>query len=313
MTFLYASPYGQPRTLTMPGDFPTSPAVAAAGNGRAYVVWPDNGTPTGAYLLWASRFHPDSGFSPRFRLAPATAYSLPSVSIALDTAGTLYSVWQLSAAGTNEIHYQRRTRQGVPTPRDTTLETLGDGLQNPRVALDLLGGVHVAYERTSPQGLELCYRRWRPTRGWDFRATQVSEDADNVVSQAQVLPITNGNVSVLWTGFDGQRGVLRERRRRLDGNAVADVPTVAPANPAVALSAGPSPLRAGTALVVRGAGLRDGAPVELLDASGRRALVAPALGGAAHFAPRATAGLAPGIYFARARGSESGARIVVLR
>ena len=48
----------------------------------------------------------------------------------------LYSVWQVSPGAGGEIHYQRRTPLGHPVPRDTTLDALGDALQNPRIALD---------------------------------------------------------------------------------------------------------------------------------------------------------------------------------
>src|SRR5262249_29003005 len=152
------------------------PAVTAAGDGHAYVLWPDRGS--GSHVLYACRFNPDSGLSARFRLTPSTAYAQPAVSAVVDTTGVLYSVWQVNPGSGTEIHFQRRRPTGRPSPRDSTIDVLGDGLQNPRIALDPLGGMHVAYERTLGSGQEVRYKRWRADLGWDERATEVSDPND---------------------------------------------------------------------------------------------------------------------------------------
>ena len=82
----------------------------------------------------------------------------------------------------------------------------------------------------------------------------------------------------------------------------------------MALALGPSPLRAGQSLVIRGAAIGPLARVELFDAAGRRraATIAEASGGRAIFDGGATGALSAGLYFIRA-GRDAVARLVVVR
>jgi M6 family metalloprotease-like protein len=311
LEFLYGTPYGQPVTVTSPIDLPTAPSITAAGNGHAYLVWPDRGG--GPNVVYACRFHPDSGLSARFRLTPQSAPSQPSVSAVVDSNGVLYSVWQVSPGAGSEIHFQRRQPAGRPSTRDTTLDALGDALQNPRIALDPAGGIHVAYERSVTAGQRVRYKLCRPQLGWDTRATEVSDDADMTTSYIELLPTSLGNVTVLWTGYDGATQHLRARERSLDGTLVTAVPAP-PDRRAPSFTVGPNPLRAGQTLEFSGARLHAGDVVELLDPTGRRVAVATAdARGIARLARGETSALRPGLYFASVRGGDSRGRVVVLR
>jgi immune inhibitor A len=317
LQFLYGAPYGQPVTVTIPDDLPTPPTVTAAGNGHAYLLWsnavsaPDGSN--GPLVAVACRFNPDSGLSARFRLTPESAPSQPSLSAVVDSNGVLYSVWQVSPGAGSEIHFQRRQPAGRPSMRDTTLDALGDALQNPRIALDPAGGIHVAYERSVAVGQRVRYKLWRPTLGWDNRATEISDEADLTSSHIELLPTSIGNVTVLWTGYDGVALHLRVRDRNLDGSLVTAVQDF-PEPRAPGFIAGPNPLRAGQPLEFSGARLRAGDVVELVDASGRRVAVATAdARGIARLERGETRALPPGLYFAGVRGGEARGRVVVLR
>ena len=311
MQFLYSAPYGTPLSVTVPTDLPAPPTLTAAGDGRAYLLWPDAGA--GVPALYACRFNPDSGLSARFRLTPATAYPQPAVSAVVDTSGGLYSVWQVNPGSGGEIHVPRRPATGRPTPRDTTIDALGNGLQNPRIAVDPTGGLHVAYERLVPSGTQVRYKRWRPVLGWDLRATEVSDASDESVAGIDLLPTSSGNVDVTWIGFDGIGQRLRERARLLDGSLVTSVEEP-PLPPVLALTAGPNPLRAGETLDLRGADVVEGAWIELVDAAGRRiASVRADAAGRARFGAETTRSLSPGLYFARVRDGAARGRLVVLR
>ena len=311
LNFLYATPYGQPTTLTAPVDAPTAPAITAAGDGHAYVLWADLGA--NRHIVLASRFHPDSGMSAPFPVAPPTAYAQPAVSTVVDSSGVLHTVWQVSPGVGSEIHYQRRGLTGRPAPRDTTLDVLGDGLQNPRIALDPQGGVHVAYERSVADGQQVRYKRRHPQLGWDQRATLVSDESDLSASTIELLPTSPGNLSVTWLGFDGVEQGLRERVRVLDGTLVTAVESRTDVVRAL-LAAGPNPLRAGQALALSGGALRPGAAVDLMDASGRRLVELRAdERGVAWLPAERTRALVPGLYFARVRDGSASGRVVVIR
>ena len=310
MQFLYNAPYGVPTTVTVPADAPAPPTVTAAGDGHAYLLWPDGGG--GPRVIYACRFNPDSGLSARFRLSPPTAYSQPAVSAVVDSSGVLFSAWQVNPGSGGEIHFQKRALSGRPSPRDTTLDALGNGLQNPRVALDPTGGLHVAYERLVPTGAQVRYKRWRPVLGWDVRATEVSDASDLSATGIDLLPTSSGNVDVTWIGFDGTSQRLRDRLRELDGTLLTGVEDP-PLPAALALTAGPNPLRAGQPLELRGGAVTEGAWIDLVDAAGRRvAEVRAGAAGRARLDADATRSLAAGLYFARVRGSGARGRLVVL-
>jgi hypothetical protein len=310
MEFLYNAPYGVPTTVTVPADLPAPPAVTAAGDGHAYVLWPDRGS--GVHIIYACRFNPDSGLSARFRLAPLSAYAQPAVAAVVDTSGVLYSVWQVNPGSGGEIHFQKRVPSGRPPARDTTIDALGTGLQSPRIALDPTGGLHVAYERSVATGVEVRYKRWRPVLGWDVRGTEVSDATDQNANGIDVLPTSSGNVDVTWIGFDGNAQRLRDRQRLLDGALLTSVDETPPPS-ALDLAVGPNPLRAGEALELRGVAVRAGDRIELLDAAGRRVAETHAdETGHARFAAETTRSLEPGLYFARVRGGSARGRLVVL-
>jgi len=94
--------------------------------------------------------------------------------------------------------------------RDTTLDAIGDQLSSPRIALDPTGGIHVAYSRSTASGQQVRYKRWRPTLGWDQRATEVSDASDLSAGTIDLLPTSPGNLDVIWMGFNGNTLRLRE-------------------------------------------------------------------------------------------------------
>ncbi|MFM8560408.1 MAG: hypothetical protein ACKOC6_12600, partial [bacterium] len=216
------------------------------------------------------------------------------------------------AAHGGEIPDPRRQPSGRPSQRDTTIDAIGTGLQNPRLVLDPAGGLHVAYERLVDGYSQVRYKRWRPDLGWDHRATEVSDDPAAGAGQIDLLATSWGNLSVLWNAFDGQRVRLRQRDRRLDGAAVTAVGTA----PRLVTTGtlGPNPLRAGAALAWSAPGLGVGDVVELVDVTGRRVAHTRAHAvGQARFEGAVTRALAPGLYFVRTSGAVRDARVGVVR
>ncbi len=313
LTFLYTAPFGTPYSLTGTGDLPTAPAVALSRTGETAVAWADRSS--GRDILWFARHVPDSGMAPRLRLGPNTADSQPTVSIEYDSAGALHSVWQTSSEGPSQLHYQQRSRIGLPSPRDTIIEGSGDAVQSPKLTVDLRHGVHVVYERSTLAGSEIRYLRWRPGSGWDQFPTRASELGDHLATRPEVGAITHGGVDVAYTDFVGSTETVRVRSRRLSGEGVLDAPDSGPPPMrATGLTLHPHPLRSGQVLEARGTGLTLGIRVELIDAGGRRvAETRVRHAGAARFAAAQTQGLAPGMYFVRYAGTDVSQRVVVLR
>lgn len=313
LAFGWASPFGTPSTVSDTTDFPSAPSLAATPDGRAMIAWSDlaGAQPRVQFARWSA----DSGVAPRLRVTSTSVYSQPSCEVAAGADGTFHLVWQQQTSGLSEIHYQRRPAIGGPSPRDTVLSSSADALQSPGIVTDPLGGVHVIFERTTPSGQQLKYKRWRAGRGWDWGASTIS-GADESISHASISAITPGGVNVLYQSADALGDRLVSRLRRLDGLAAADVPEspAAPRAAATGFAVSPNPAHAGTRLRLIGPRFVPGDAADLLDAAGRRVASAHAdASGELRFGSEVTRALAPGLYFARARTGGPAARLVVLR
>ncbi len=317
MRFVYFAPFGQAIPVTSGPEFPGRPALAVARDGSGYVIWPDAIEVPQQYFF--RRFHPDSGLSQRLPLTPLGASPQTAISVLVDGAGTLHSLWQVSGAGSSELRYQRRPKTTHPSPRDTTIDARGAPITDPYLAVDPEGGVHFAFETTTATGQQVYYKRWRPGVGWDFRCTEVGSTAEGSASSPILLPFTMGNVTVAYIAYPDAQARLMVRDRRLDGADPLAVPRISVAPPAW-LSLAPNPLRPGRALELRfgGAIPREGPVVEFLDLAGRRVTALPLEREGeiwrARLEPTITARWAPGIYFARLKGARAAvARLVLLR
>ena len=302
------SPGGTVLTVSDSLDSPLAPAITAAPGGRAWIAWVDHGN--GGYQVLFARWTPDSGLRPRLRASSDVTLPQPSADLVADSSGTVYVAWQQVMSGVSEVHFQRRPAIGAPSPADTVLASTSESLQNPALAVDLQQGVHLAFERGTPLGQQVQYKRWRSDHGWDAGATDVSDPTQGSAARIALLPVTHGNVTVLYSDFDGTRTRERSRRRRLDGNLAAAVEPHTAHGPAFRI--GPNPLVAGAELRASGPAIAGADAVDLFDAAGRRIATARVSNGSARFTTAQTHGLGPGLYFARPRGGIA-ARVVVLR
>ena len=308
LTFAAGTPGGTPLVVTDSLSIPSAPSIAASPTGGAWIFWPDFAT--GNYVVNFARYSPDSGMIGRLPLTRTSSRAQPSVDIATDAGGNLHVVWQQIGVGASELHYQRRVGPTVPMPIDTTILSSAESVQNPSLCTDRTGNLHLVFERYTPQGQMVRYKRWRLGVGWDFGPTDISDASLGSAGRVNVLALTPGNVSVLYTSQRAGVTQLRTRRRRLDPMPLA-VEAAALPRPSV-LRVGPSPLRPGREVVVSGSELALAVSVDLFDAAGRRVATTTAGAGSARFTPGQTRLLEPGLYFARVRGGSS-QRLVVIR
>jgi len=309
--FGYLSPFGQSSPVTRPNEYPDPPALEVRPNGTSYLVWPDRAEfPSRLYF---ARFHPDSGVSARLPVTSTPAAAQLGPALAVDAQGNLHVAWQVAGSGLNELHYQRRRATLAPAPRDTTLDVSGHLLQNPQLACDDSGGVHLVYENWGAERGVPNYRLFTPARGWDFGGTDLTTEGFSGLYPA-VLPHAPGDVTALFLEDSGSDLALVERRRRLGGSLTVSAPGAAPA-PAGEWRLAPNPLRAGGALELAVVG--DGAVFEIFDLGGRRMTQVPARaeGPRRHalVSSQVTSAWPGGVYFARLQGGTATRRFVVLR
>jgi M6 family metalloprotease-like protein len=315
MRFTYASPFGTAAAITDTSAYPDAPVMAAAPDGRAYVIWSDRGV--NPQTLRFSRFEADSGVSTPATLVPIDGSSQLSVCAAVDSRQQLHVLWQEIGDGDAALHYQRRTPSTIPL-RDTTIEMQGNGILNPTFAVDPQGGVHFAYETTIDGTQEIRYKHWTDDHGWDFGSTEVTRPSDGGSRQPRLAAFSPGDVSVLFTGYPSSSARFMTRDRRLEGVPLTAAPGVIATTP-LAFAIGPNPLRAGASFEMRGSiALSAGHPtVDLYDLAGRRLATLKSSGEGGAWRLRVDGSITstwpPGLYFARVRGQSGMARLVVLR
>jgi|GEM_PF-3055053 len=313
LTFMYFAPFGAPARLTTAGELPRAPALAVQPDGTSIVAWLD--AASAPQRIWFRRGHPDSGFAERLALTPPPYTDQTAFSIGAGPDGSFHAVWVTSGNASREIHWQRRRGAAGPAPMDSVIETRSAFLQNMHVEADPSGGVHLAFESAPAGTPQTWYKRWRPGFGWDFASTEITEIADGSGSRPSVIAWSHGNVLLLYTDYAGAPPRLVERERRLDPLSPVAVDPAPPPPVAAALAVGPNPAHAGAPLRFRLAPAAAGDAIEVFDIAGRRVAVAPVAPGAdeARLDGTVTARLGGGVYFARVRGSDARARVVVLR
>jgi len=311
LSFPASAPGGTPLVVNDSLSIPSAPSIAATPRGGAWIAWPDLGS--GYYAVQFSRWAPDSGVSRRLALTYPTTHSQSSLDLAVDTSGTVHVVWQQAGNGASEIHYQRRPMFAPPYPPDTTIVSSGVNVQNPSLFIDRTGAMHLAFESSAAQGQMIKYKRWRASDNWDYPATDVSDVTQGSAGRVNVLAVSAGDASVLYSSSGANGSQLFTRRRRLDAIPLAVGPSGPPAAPrGPAFRMGPSPLAAGRPLVVSGLEPSAAGTVDLYDATGRRVASAAVERGTAQFTAGQTRDLLPGLYFTRVRGGAS-RRLVVIR
>lgn len=317
--FPASAPLGDP--IAIPGPvFPDVPLVTAGYNRSSFIIWSDRGV--NPNTLWFARFHPDSGLSTRYRLAPNSGMNQTAVGAAVDGTGALHSVWVVPGSfGANELHYQWRQRDfAPPLVRDTVLERRGEGLQNPTLAIDPLGGLHIAFELSVSGIPQIRYRQWDPTRGWDVSSTEVTLPTDGFAAFPVLIPIHPLIVTVIYNGNPGGTLAWLERTRNgfLQGppTAVDDPPPV-PRPGTLRIAPNPLPNRHDIQFAGALPPLPDGARLGIFDLAGRRVASAELVRDGARWTAKIggaeTGRWEAGVYFARVDGLRSATRFVVLR
>jgi hypothetical protein len=232
-------------------------------------------------------------------------------------------VWVVpGSSGANELHYQWRQRDyAPPNVRDTVLERRGDVINNPTLAIDPQGGLHIAFEISASGIPQLRYRQWDPVRGWDVSSTEVTPVSEGFAAFPMLVPIHPLIVTVIYNGNPGGSLAWLERTRNgfLEGppTGVGDAhpPNATPG----AITIAPNPLRLRRELRFSGAAsaLPGNTRLGIFDLAGRRITSAEIVRDGARWnaviGTTETARWDAGIYFARLDGVRSATRFVVLR
>jgi hypothetical protein len=146
---------GQKVTWT-PGNS-SLPALAVDFSGNLHLAWIDD-TPGNLEVYYQKSTNDGVSWSAAQRVTWTPGYS-NCPSLAVDTAGNPYVVWEDDAPGKEEIYYRRSTDGGVSWSTWQRLTWNSGYSYGPAVALDPSGCPHVLWWDDTPGNFEIHYKR----------------------------------------------------------------------------------------------------------------------------------------------------------
>ncbi len=310
----YASAVGQPVVVAGAPVIPENPTVCVGPSGNGYLLWQDRRQ--GGYI-WFASLAPDPVMP---TVQPVSVYSQVTGTYAavIDDDGALYVLWNQSDALGNELVQQ--VRRG-PLLEEIVLETLPYPFETLALEVDAQHSIHVAFALAGPQGLTVRYRRRWTDNHWDVTSTDLSFPTGEQGGEPIVLPHVDGNVEIVYTGVSTQHTRFMLRRRVLTPPQPlhSRTPVASPAA-AAPLWLAPNPAVAGSDLeLMSGAppANRGDAMLDVFDTGGRRVASVPVTASGADWTARVPAAMTrawpSGVYFARMRGANRAARVVLVR
>jgi len=200
----------------------TAPSIAVDTAGSAYIVWQDTRDDSGdirfAYQpvdeWWTGyeRINDDSGTN--WQGTP---------DLAVDAAGNLYAVWAdaRNGEGDNDIYFATRPAGGEWNANEVVADAAGS-LENPRIAVDGDGGVHVVWQDSVE---DTIYYATRLGTGVWSTPEQVCDDEARANDPALTVG-PQGQLFVTWLDYrinGGEGGSEIFVAERVDGVWSADV------------------------------------------------------------------------------------------
>jgi hypothetical protein len=155
--------------LTWTSGYSEYPAVLVDSSGNVHVVWQAH-IPVNSEIYYKRSTDGGATWTPSQRLTWNSYYS-GSPAIAVDSSGNLHVVWYDSATTNFEIHYRKSTDGGTTwTPSQRLTWTPGYS-ENPAIAVDSSGNLHVVWDDDTPGNYEIYYKRstdggatWTPSQ-----------------------------------------------------------------------------------------------------------------------------------------------------
>ncbi len=167
------------KRLTWTAGWSEWPALAVDTQGNLHAVWADNTT---GYFEVYYRRSGDGGttWTATRRLTWASSF-FGSVAVAVDSADNIHVVWQDGPPGNGEIYYKKSTDSGAGWTANKRLTWNSGSSEDPAIAVDSMGNLHVVWEDYTPGECEIYYKKstdggvtwmanqrltWTPASSW---------------------------------------------------------------------------------------------------------------------------------------------------
>jgi hypothetical protein len=225
--------------LSEPGQDAVEPAVAAAPDGTATVVWSRY---DGAHSIVQTR-RIDAAGAPEATTSNLSAEGQSAVrpQVAVAPSGAATAVWTRFDGSHWVIQGQRLSATGVPEGTAATLSNNTRNAGEPQLAIGADGKVTVVWDRTDGTSFVVQARRI-DAAGAPAATTLNLSATGRDAEEPQVDVAPNGTATVLWSRFDGSNWIV-ERRDVAANEALSGVSDLSAAGrrgsgPAVAWGSG---------------------------------------------------------------------------
>ena len=183
------------KRLTWTSGYSGSPAIAVEASGKLHLVWKDD--TSGNYEIYYKKSS-DAGlnWTTTKRLTFTSGYS-GSPAIAVDASLNLHVVWQDNTYGNYEVLYKKSTDWGVTWTAGKRLTLTSGGSNNPVIAVDATGNLHVVWYDNTPGNEEIFYSKSK-----DKGVTWTAGKRLTWTSGGSEIPAigvdSSGNLHVVW-------------------------------------------------------------------------------------------------------------------
>ena len=171
------------------------PAAAVNSSNGVYIVWEENIVDNAEVYL---RRSPDGGatWSAIMNLS-ANAGASMQPAIAVGSNGSVHVAWEDTAPGDKEIYYRRSTDYGDTWDPAKRISLTGGSSEDPSMAVDSQGTVHIAWYDDTPGNWDIYYAR--STDGGDSwsRARRISWTLGRSMNPTVAVD-PGSNIHIVW-------------------------------------------------------------------------------------------------------------------
>jgi hypothetical protein len=203
------TPEESTKTLSGSGQDAAAAQVAVSPGGAATVVWKRF---DGAhYLVQERRIAADGTPEASVHTLSEAGRDAVEPQVAVDGNGNATVVWSRFDGSDSIVQVRRVGSGGAPAASSTSLSAVGESAFQPRVAVNSVGAVTIAWTRFDGLNWIIQARRLS-TSGALLGSVQNLSATGRSAAEPQVAVAGDGTSTIAWSRFDGTSLVIQDRR-----------------------------------------------------------------------------------------------------